>query len=160
MIRKVFREDIPACVGVIRASHRTVADDLGLTEENAPRHVAFATTQERLIWHMDSEHRPMYLYEEEGVIAGYYSLLIKQDGECELGNLSVLPAYRHRGIGAALLKHAKETAKALHCTVMRFGIIEENTVLRRWYEKNGAEHTGTKKFDFFPFTCGYMSIRL
>ena len=24
------------------------------------------------------------------------------------------------------------------------------------YEQNGAVHTGTKKFDFFPFTCGYM----
>ena len=28
--------------------------------------------------------------------------------------------------------------------------------LRNWYEDNGAVHTGTKKFDFFPFTCGYM----
>ena len=39
---------------------------------------------------------------------------------------------------------------------MNIGIVEENTKLRKWYEQNGAVHTGTKKFDFFPFTCGYM----
>ena len=33
---------------------------------------------------------------------------------------------------------------------------EENIQLRKWYEQSGAVHTGTKKFDFFPFTCGYM----
>ena len=39
-------------------------------------------------------------------------------------------------------------------------IVEENTVLRKWYERNGAVHIGTEKFDFFPFTCGYMRIAL
>ena len=29
-------------------------------------------------------------------------------------------------------------------------------MLRKWYEQNGVVHIGTKKFDFFPFTCGYM----
>ena len=28
------------------------------------------------------------------------------------------------------------------------------------YEQQGAVHTGTEKFDFFPFTCGYMKIPL
>ena len=35
-------------------------------------------------------------------------------------------------------------------------IVEENRLLRRWYEGFGFVHTGVKKFDFFPFTCGYM----
>ena len=39
---------------------------------------------------------------------------------------------------------------------MNIGIVEENTLLRTWYEDNGFVHIGTKKFDFFPFTCGYM----
>ena len=33
-------------------------------------------------------------------------------------------------------------------------------MLRKWYERNGAVHTGTEKFDFFPFTCGYLTIDL
>ena len=160
MIREVRREEIPACVRVIRRSHRTVADQFGITAENAPRYVAFATDGNRLLWHMDHEHRLMYLEEEDGVIRGYYSLLLKNDGECELGNLSVLPEYRHRGIGTAMLKHAIGTARDRNCQIMRLSIVEENTALRKWYEKNGAVHTGTEKYDFFPFTCGYMMIRL
>ena len=160
MIRKVNREDIPACVRVIRRSHQTVADEFGFTEENAPRYVAFATDVNRLMWHMEKEHRLMFLDEENGVIRGYCSLLIKQDGECELSNLSVLPEYRHRGIGTALLMHSISTAREHHCGIMRWSIVEENTVLRKWYEQNGAVHTGTEKYDFFPFTCGYMECLL
>ena len=160
MIREVRREEIPACVRVIRNSHQTVADAFGFTAENAPRYVAFATDENRLLWHMYSEHRLMFADEEDGAIRGYYSLLLKKDDECELGNLSVLPEYRHRGIGTALLKHSLRIAGEHHCKVMRLSIVEENRVLRNWYEQNGAVHTGTEKFDFFPFTCGYMKIDL
>ena len=160
MIREVRHEDLDACAAVIRESFRTVADQFGFTEENAPRFTAFATTEERLTWHMDGEHRLMFLDEEDGTICGYYSLLLRDDGSCELGNLAVLPEYRHRGIGNELLRHSVRTAKEQKCTVMYLSIVEENTVLREWYEQNGAVHTGTEKFDFFPFTCGYMKIHL
>ncbi len=160
MIREVRREEIPACVRVIRNSHQTVADSFGFTTENAPGYVAFATDENRLLRHMDIEHRLMFVEEENGIIRGYYSLLLKKDNECELGNLSVLPEFRHRGTGTELLKHAVRTAREHHGKVMRLSIVEENTVLRKWYEQNGAVHTGTEKFDFFPFTCGYMMIDL
>lgn len=160
MIRKTERADLPECVKVIRNSFQTVADEFGFTEENAPRFTAFATTEERLAWHMFGEHRLMYLDEEDGRICGYYSLRLNDDGTCDLGSLSVLPEYRHRGIGGALLKHSAETAREQHCSVMKLSIVEENSVLRKWYERNGAVHTGTEKFDFFPFTCGYMEIDL
>ena len=160
MIREVRQEEIPECVRVIRQSHQTVADEFGFTPENAPRYVAFATDENRLLWQMFREHRLMFLDEEGGVIRGYYSLLMKDGGECELGSLSVLPEYRHRGIGTSLLKHSMDTARQQHCSVLNLSIVEENTVLRQWYERNGAVHTGTEKFDFFPFTCGYMKISL
>ena len=51
-------------------------------------------------------------------------------------------------------------AKELNFSKMNIGIVEENTVLRKWYEALGFIHTGTKKFDFFPFTCGYMEREL
>ena len=160
MIREIRREDIPECVRVIQRSFQTVADEFGFTPENAPRFVAFATDENRLLWHREKEHRLMFLDEEDGEICGYYSLLLKENGECELGNLSVLPKHRHQGIGTNLLKHSMDTARKQRCQVMRLSILEENTVLRQWYEQNGAVHTGTEKFDFFPFTCGYMLIRL
>ena len=160
MIRKAERSDIPACVHVIRSAFQTVADEFGFTKENAPRFTAFAVTEERLIRQMEEEHRLMHLDEDDGVIRGYYSLLLMDGGACELCNLSVLPACRHRGIGNSLLEHAKETAKRQDRAVMKLSIVEENARLRRWYENHGALHTGTEKFDFFPFACGFMTISL
>ncbi len=156
MIRQVKREEIPQCADLIKSSFMTVAEELGITAENAPRFTAFATTDERLLWHMEEEHRPMFVFEENGVVCGYYSLLIQGNGECELNNLAVLPEFRHRGIGKELLEHSVKTARDLGCDVMNIGIVEENVVLKRWYEELGFVHIGTKKFDFFPFTCGYM----
>ena len=160
MIKQIDRKDLSECVKVITESFRTVADEFGITMENAPRFTAFATTEGRLHWHLEGEHRPMYAYYDNGVMVGYYSLLIQENQECELNNLSVLPAYRHQGIGETLLKHAFSVAKEHNCMKMNIGIVEENIVLRKWYESFGFIHIGTQKFDFFPFTCGYMEKEL
>ena len=86
--------------------------------------------------------------------------MLQENGECELNNLAVLPEYRHRGIGKQLLEHDFIKAKKAGCKIINIGIVEENKVLRKWYELNGAIHIGTKKYDFFPFTCGYMKKEL
>ncbi len=156
MIKKVEKKDIGVCVKVIKESFSTVANEFGFTIENAPRFTAFATTEERLYWHLDKEHRPMYVFYDKGNIIGYYSLLILNNNECELNNLSVIPLYRHKGIGGELLRHAFQVAQELNCNKINISIVEENKVLKKWYESFGFVHTGVQKFDFFPFTCGYM----
>ena len=160
MIERVEKKDIPECVKLIRESFLTVAEEFGITVENAPRFTAFATTEERLLWHLEHEYRPMYACYDNGSLAGYYSLQMQENGECELNNLCVLPAYRHKGIGRNLLEHAFMIAAEAGCIRMKLGIVEENTVLKRWYESFGFVHTDTKKFDFFPFACGYMEKEL
>lgn len=168
MVREMEKKDIEKCVKVIRESFYTVAEEFGFTQENAPRFTAFATTAERLASQFQ-EKRLMCVYEEtlssafingqdkeDAVIIGYYSLQIQENGECELNNLCVLPQYRHQKVGEALFYHAILQAAAAGCIKMNIGIVEENKRLRAWYEKLGAKHVGTKKFDFFPFTCGYM----
>ena len=160
MIRKVGQNDIKECVDVIKDSFLTVANEFGFTMENASRFTAFATTEQRLSWHLNHENRPMYAFALDGKIVGYYSLLIQENGECELNNLCVLPRFRHEGIGGKLLLHSFETAKDLGCSKMNIGIVEENQVLRKWYEAYGFSHIRTQKFEFFPFTCGYMERTL
>lgn len=152
----VSEQDVPECVKVIRESFGTVADEFGFNNENAPRFTAFATTEERLYWQLNEEKRPMYAFCDNGKIVGYYSLLIKDNNEYELNNLCVIPEYRHNGIGEKLLKNAFMAARELKCNKINIGIVEENKILRKWYEKFGFIHTGVQKFDFFPFTCGYM----
>lgn len=156
MIREVQQEDIKECVEVIVRSFMTVADAFGFTIDNAPRFTAFATTEGRLDWHMKGEHRSMYVYIEDDVIVGYYSLLQQENEECEVNNVCVLPEYRHKGIGEQLMRHAFKIAEELGCKKVCIGIVEENTVLKEWYASQGFIHTGIQKFDFFPFTCGYM----
>ena len=160
MIKKVEAFDIPSCVKVIRASFLTVANDFGFTAENAPRFTAFSINEERLLWQMYTEHRPMYTYFYNGNIIGYYSLLLQENNECELSNLCVLPSYRHKGIGEMLLRSAFDEALKLGCTKINIGIVEENIALKKWYESFGFVHIRTEKFDFFPFTCGYMEKSL
>lgn len=158
MIRQITKENIPECAEVIRKSFLTVAEEFGFTPENAPRFTAFAATEDRLYWQLESEHRLMSAYFEDGKIVGYYSLFQKGDGVCELNNLCTLPEYRRNNIGEKLLLDSFAQAKKLGCSKMILSFVEENKRLRKWYEKHGFVHIGTEKFDFFPFTCGYMEI--
>lgn len=159
-IRAVCKNDLEQCVEVIRSSFKTVADELGFTEKEAPRFTAFATTLQRLLYHYEQEKRPMFAYWEDEQIVGYYSLLKQNNDECELNNLCVLEEYRHNNIGKSLLKHAFSEAEKMGCCRLNIGIVEENTKLRNWYEVNGTKHIKTQKYDFFPFTCGYMRKEL
>lgn len=160
MIKKVEEKDIIECVNVIKESFATVANEFGFTVENAPGFTAFATTEDKLKGYLLGEHRPMYAFYDKEVIVGYYSLLLQDNNACELNNLCVIPSYRHQGVGEELLKHAFKTVQELNCNKINIGIVEENKVLRKWYESFDFVHIGTQKFDFFPFTCGYMEKNL
>lgn len=159
MIRSVEKKDLKECANVIQSAFMTVAEEFGFTKENAPGFTAFSITEERLTEHLE-ENRPMFVYWEEGQIRGYYSLQLQEDGECELNHLCVLAKYRHKNIGKMLLEHAFCEGRKLGCQQMNIGIVEENVKLRKWYEANGAEHLGTEKYDFFPFSCGFMRKKL
>lgn len=156
MIRSIKRCEIEKCVEVIKKSFLTVAYEYGLTQENAPRFTAFSVTFEKLSWQYD-ERRPMYGYfDDNNLILGYYSLYRLEKEVCELNNLCVLPEHRHKHIGEVLFFHAVTIASDIGCKKINISIVEENTKLRIWYERLGANHIGVKKFNFFPFTCGYM----
>lgn len=158
MIQPVKNNNIKECVDVIKESFLTVADEFGFTIENAPRFTAFATTEQRLSWQLNEENRPMYVFVINGKIVGYYSLALLGNKECELNNLCVLPQFRHQGIGEKLLLHSFQSAQGLECLKMNIGIVEENQILKKWYESFGFKPVKTQKFDFFPFTCGYMEL--
>ena len=163
MIKEIDKSEISECVNVIRKSFQTVADEFGFTPDNAPRFTAFATTAEWLAYQLEIENRLMTAYfddDGDNKILGYYSIHFLENHECELNNLCVLPECRHRKIGEALLKDAIARAKNNNYTKIKISIVEENKVLRRWYENHEFVHTNTIKYDFFPFTCGYMEREL
>jgi len=159
VIRLLEPADLPRAAEVVRASFATVAAQFGLTEQNAPRYTAFVTTAERLQSFFDAGAL-MYGFFDEKQFAGYVSISKEARDTYEIHNLAVLPEYRHRGYGRQLLDACKAKVKELDGTKLILGIIEENTVLKDWYAANGFVHTGTKKFDFFPFTSGHMEYTI
>lgn len=154
MIKQIDKTHIGECVETIKNSFKTVANEFNITKENAPKYVAFSTDSEKLEKQFD-DGRLMYAYFSKDKIIGFYSLVLNKN-ECEINNLCVLPKYRHCNIGENLLEHAFEKAKESGCKKVKISIIEENTQLKKWYEKHGFKTTYTQKYDFFPFTCGYM----
>lgn len=158
MIKLLESSEIPRAAEIIRESFASVAKEFNLTKENSARHTAFSTNAEKLENHAEWGWL-MYGFYGNGQLIGYVSIS-KEYGTgrnaYEIHNLAVLPEYRHEGCGRQLLDFCKEKVKELGGEKITISIIEENVVLKNWYIANGFIHTGTKIFDFFPFTCGYM----
>ncbi len=159
MIERITaKEQLNVCLDIIHRSFITVADEFNLTKESCPNHTAFMPV-DKIVRQYDSG-ADMFLYNHNGVYVGCFSL--SDNGECvELNNLSVLPEYRHLGIGKKMVEYAKDyVIKNTSAKKITIGIIEDNTILKDWYETLGFIHTGTKEFDSLPFTVGFMELAL
>ena len=152
--------DFDVAVGIIQKSFGTVAEQLGLTKENCPSHTSFIE-KDRLQRDYDRKDAMFLLLEEFPFKAvGYFSLHRESDTDVELNHVAVLPEMRHFGYGKLILDTAKIYAREHGYKRMNIGIVEESTVLKNWYLKNGFVHDGTRKFDSLPFTVGFMHFDL
>jgi ribosomal protein S18 acetylase RimI-like enzyme len=158
-IHQLDQTDFLLAADLIRASFATVAEDLGLNEQNCPKYVGFVTTADRLQNHHNWGWWIYGLYENEQLI-GYVSISREADSVYEIHNLAILPVYRHKGYGRKLLDFCMAKVVELGGNKVTLSIIEENTVLKNWYSTYGFVHTGTKKFEHLPFTSGYMELEL
>ncbi|MGN1328665.1 MAG: GNAT family N-acetyltransferase [Eubacterium sp.] len=158
VIRKIKENEIEKCVNLIKESFLTVASEFNITQDNAPKYVAFSTTVQKLAEQFNLG-KPMFAAFENGVMAGYFSLDVYDD-ICEINNLCVLPEFRHRKIGESLLQFALDEAKKLCVSKIKISIVDENKRLKTWYKTFGFVYTHSVKYDFFPFTCGYMELSL
>ena len=79
---------------------------------------------------------------------------------CYLQRLAVLPKYRRKGLGKALVNHIFDKAIEMGMQRIEIGIISEDTKLKNWYRKFGFIQKGTKKLDHLPFIVAFMSVEL
>ncbi len=160
IIVEVLEEPLlAACVPVIRAAFQTVADDFGLTEQNAPTNPAFMTL-DRLTEARGRGVRMFAALEGDGPGAapvGFVALeRSRRPGVLYLERLAVVPAVRHRGLGRALMDHCFAQARAAGAERISIGIVDEHELLKRWYLDYGFAETGKRRFDHLPFTVCYM----
>lgn len=138
---------------VIKDSFITVAREYNLTEENCPSNPAF-TDLEKLKKMKDKGIGMFGLFEERNQIG--FVAIEKADDVFYIERLSVLPAYRHEGYGKLLLDFVFNRVKVNGAKKVSIGIVNENSVLKNWYELYGFIETGLKKYDHLPFTVCFM----
>lgn len=159
MIERITaKEQLNTCLDIIHRSFITVAGEFNWTKESCPNHTAFLPI-DKLIRQYENG-TDMFLYRHNGEYVGYFSL-VDNDESVELNNLSVLPEFRHLGIGKEMVEYAKDyVIKNTSAKKITIGIIEDNIILKKWYSSLGFIHTGTKKFDSLPFTVGFMELTI
>lgn len=146
--------DIDLLVGIIRRSHREVAQLFDITSENNPRHPSFCMPE----WIESALEKNVrfYLMEEDGIAVGCVAMELAHHGVVYLERLSVLPEYRKRGFGKMLVAHIFEQARKIGVKKVEIGIIAEYEWLKNWYRKRGFLEKNTKVFQHLPFRVLFM----
>lgn len=153
-IRAATGEDVQRLTLLIRTAFRDVAERFNLTPENCPTHPANCTVD----WIRSALQKGVFYFilESHKEPCGCVALERVNSDLCYLERLAVLPAFRGRGIGKALVKYALDKAKALGIKNMEIGIISDQKELENWYYKLGFAKKGKGQFKHLPFDVTFM----
>jgi GNAT superfamily N-acetyltransferase len=151
-------EDAALIAAIIRESHHDVAQRFNLNRENNPKHPSFCTQE----WVMADFHRgeAYFLYPMDDTHAGCVAFEQPDPETAYLNRLSVRPSYRHRGIGAQLVRHIIGYAQSKRAQIISIGIIAGHDVLKNWYANLGFIEKETRQFEHLPFAVTYVHYAL
>jgi diamine N-acetyltransferase len=156
-IRPIAKDtELDACAALIRAAFQTVADQFGYTPETAPTLPAFITV-ERVKAEVEKGVRYFSLFDGDRQVGSV--ALEQKAGDPStyyLERLAVLPDVRHHGLGVMLLDFAFARAYEAGAQKVSIAIIDENRILKAWYERYGFLETGKKTYPHLPFTVCFM----
>ena len=154
VITEAGESDVDLLASLTREAFATVAAELGLTPENAPRHPSnCAPDWVRAAFSKGIRH--FVLDTPEGP-AGCVALEQADSDVCYVERLAVLPAYRRSGFGEALVNYAVERARDLGARRVELGMVAAQIELRNWYEKLGFSVTSIVQFEGAPFEVAFM----
>lgn len=153
-IRRCTKEDTAVLVETIRGAFRDVAERYGLNEINCPRHASNCTSD----WiEKDMERGVAYLaLETEGQAAGTVALERARPDVVYLERLAVLPRFRGRGFGKALVARVLSEARSMGAQSVGIGVIADEAGLKEWYRGLGFDETQTRDFEHLPFRVSFM----
>jgi Acetyltransferase (GNAT) family. len=159
MIREIINEnELENSVKVIANSFQTVAVELNLSKDNCPTHPSFVTLQQ--LNEMKRKGLKLFGLFENDMQIGFVAAEKKKHKIYNIEKLAVLPEYRHKGYGGKLLEMTEDYVKNAGGEKLSIGIINEHTVLRKWYENKDFKETAVMKFEHLPFTVCFMEKTL
>jgi diamine N-acetyltransferase len=153
-------DELQACADLIRQSFKTVASDFQLTPANCPSHPSLIGEEKLREMFVKGVFMFRWIEEEKnvGFVAIEQSDLTKPWWYIE--KLSVLPEYRHKGIGEKLMQFAIKEIERRGGTHISIALIDEQTILKEWYTKLGFSYVASKRFDHLPFGVCFMEFEL
>lgn len=151
-------KDAEHIAAIISAAHKDVANLFKINRKNNPKHPSFYTRD----WVLSDFNRgeEYFIHKNENSITGCVAFEQPAPETAYLNRLSVLPKYRHNGIGAALVNHILGYARSKKVQIVSIGIIAAHEVLKAWYLDLGFVEKGTHKFEHLPFDVTYMHYEL
>lgn len=157
-IIRAGKRDAEQIAAIVSRANKDVAQLFGLNRENCPKHPSFCTTD----WILSgfSRGEEYFFYGNELIHTGCVAFEQPDPDTAYLNRLAVLPEYRHRGIGAALVNHILEYAASKHIQTVSIGIIAAHTVLKSWYLGLGFIEKETQTFEHLPFEVTYLQSEL
>ena len=134
-IAQLTQTQLLGYLSIIRQSFHTVAEVYGLPAENCVASGSFIKMDQL----MGDFRRGVKLFGClcDGVSVGYMQMEMTEPGRYVLDKVAVLPEYRGKGIGAAMVDYATTYAikhGGLKLTVSVFAI---DTALIGWYQRHG-----------------------
>jgi ribosomal protein S18 acetylase RimI-like enzyme len=143
---------------VIREAFLTVAEEFHITKENAPSNGAFIKADAlKALSEKGVKQFDVWQGDER---VGFFAIEDAGGGIFYIEKLSVLPGKRHGGIGKSILDFCVEYIKSHGGEKISIAIVNENTVLKRWYEEYGFSEVRLKTFEHLPFTVCFMELPL
>ena len=149
-------QDLSTIVKVLNLSHGTIARDFNFTKEDNPTNNAFI--DEKTLREQLKNGIALYGLKMGNCLVGCIAIE-KSKREADtyyIEKVSVLPEFRHQGIGVRLMDFATDKIKNAGGKIISIALIDSNSKLKKWYLSQGFVETGFKDFEHLPFRVCFM----
>lgn len=149
-------QDLSAIVKVLNLSHGTIARDFNFTKEDNPTNNAFI--DEKTLREQLNNGIELYGLKMNNRLVGCIAIekSKREPDTYYIEKVSVLPEFRHQGIGVRLMDFATAKIKDAGGQIISIALIDSNTKLKKWYLSQGFIETGFKDFEHLPFRVCFM----
>lgn len=132
------RSQLRSCIVELQDFERGLEPALPRGEEMADRYLGY------VLGRCAGASGRIFLAEEDGAVVGFVGVLARvvpepdeEQAYAYVSDLVVLPAYRRRGIGRALLERAEAYARREGARTLRVGVLAKNEAAGRLYRSIG-----------------------